>query len=86
MSITEHGAGWTDEMSKEDEETLREILARLDQRLQALDKLQTDHEDRLRSIERTAIQNAFVSSGITQLFWVIVAAATGFIVSHVGSR
>ena len=79
-------SGWAEAMSKEDEETLREILARLEQRLQSLDRIELDHEDRLRAIERTAIQNAFVSSGITQLFWVVVAAATGFIVSHLGAR
>lgn len=83
MSTMGLGDGWID---MAEEETVKELLARIDQRLSVIDTMREDHEGRLRQIERSAIQNAFVTSGISQTFWILVAAVMGFVVSHFGSK
>lgn len=67
------------------EEALR-LLARIDERLDSMTERQEDHESRLRQMERTAIQNAFISSGVKQFFWVAIAAILGWLTSYWGGR
>ena len=72
-------------MDKEEARELFEIMARIEQRLENIDQVRDDHEGRLRMIERSAIKHAFASDGLMQLFWILVAAGIGFLVSHFGS-
>ena len=74
-------------MADEDkaEEAMR-LLARIDARLESITDRQEDHESRLRQMERSAIQNAFISTGIKQFFWIGVAAVLGWLTSYWGGR
>lgn len=67
------------------EEAMR-LLARIDERLSAMTDKQDDHESRLRQMERSAIQNAFISTGVKQFFWIAVAAILGWLTNYWGGR
>ena len=75
---------WKEWADRHDE--AMQLLTRIDERVSGVTEQLSDHEGRIRKMEEAAIKQAFVSSGVKQGFWIVVAAILGWAANKWGVK